>query len=361
MIPVLRPTIDDQTKQDLLEVLDSGWWGNGPKTAEFEKRFAEKVGAKYALATSSGTAALDLCLKAHGVQGGELITTPMTFVADASVGEWNGMDVTFADIEEDSLCLDPDAVTITPQTQAIIVVNSHGRLANIKKLREKFDRLIVEDNAHAMFTPGVCQHSDIAMWSFHAVKNLPAGDGGMVTTNVEEVYQRLKSLSWFGIKTNSYERTTAKKYNWDYDIDSGDGIKAYMNDITATICLGQLRRIEDLNAHRREIQARYNEAFRSIPQITLPAHSYTVQYYTMRCPDRDALGDYLATKGIATSLHYKPLSEMTYWKKSVKLPLPVTDRVWRNLISLPVHGALAWEQVDMIIDCVKQFYLRNGR
>ncbi|NOY30541.1 MAG: DegT/DnrJ/EryC1/StrS family aminotransferase [Planctomycetes bacterium] len=356
MIPVLRPTIDDQTKEDLLAVLDSGWWGNGPKTAEFEKRFAEKVGAKYALGTSSGTAALNLCLRAHGMQGGELITTPMTFVADAAVGEWNGMEVTFADIEEDSLCLDPETVTITPQTQAIIVVNSHGRLANIKKLREKFKGLIVEDNAHAMFTPGVCQYSDIAMWSFNAVKNLPAGSGGMVTTDDEEVFQRLKALSWFGIKTNSYERSTAKKYNWDYDIETGNGIKAYMNDITATIALGQLRRIEALNAHRRAIQSKYNEAFREIPQITLPAHSHTVQYYTMRCADRNELGNYLATQGIASSLHFKPLSEMSYWKKAVKRPLPVTDRVWQEMLSLPVHGALSWEQVDLIINTVKEFY-----
>lgn len=356
MIPVLRPTIDQQTKEDLLKTLDSGWWGNGPKTAEFEKRFAEKVGSQYALATSSGTAALDLCLKAHGIRGGELITTPMTFAADAAVGEWNGMEVTFADIEEESLCLDPAAVEITPETRAIIVVNSHGRLANVKALREKFDGLIVEDNAHAMFTPGVCQHSDIAMWSFHAVKNLPVGDGGMVTTDDEEIYHRLKSLSWFGIKTNSYERTTSKKYNWDYDIETGDGIKGYMNDVTATIALGQLRRIEELNAHRRAIQSKYNEAFREIPQITLPAYSHTVQYYTMRCPDRDALGDYLAGKEIATSLHYKPLSEMSYWKKCVKRPLPVTDRVWRELISLPVHGALTWEQVDLIINSVREFF-----
>lgn len=356
MIPVLRPTIDEQTKQDLLDVLDSGWWGNGPKTAEFEKKFAEKVGAKFALATSSGTAALDLCLKAHGIQGGELITTPMTFAADAAVGEWNGMDVTFADIEEDSLCLDPGAVTITPETKAIIVVNSHGRLANVKKLREKFDGLIIEDNAHAMFTPGVCQYSDIAMWSFHAVKNLAAGDGGMVTTDDAEIRDRLKSLSWFGIKTNSYERSTAEKYSWDYDIETGDGIKAYMNDITATLGLGQLRRIEALNARRREIQSKYNQAFQDISQITLPQHSHTVQYYTMRCPDRDDLGNALAAKGIATSLHYKPLSEMTYWKKAVKQPLPVNDYVWRELISLPVHDALTQEQLELIINAVKQHY-----
>src|SRR3990167_108850 len=130
MIPVLKPDYDEQTKKELLEVLDSGWVGQGPKTFEFEEKFAKYVGAKYCVMTNSGTSALDLCLKAYGIKGGELITTPMTFVSDAIVGEWNGMDVSFADIDEESLCLDPQSVVITDQTKAIITVDSHGRLAD---------------------------------------------------------------------------------------------------------------------------------------------------------------------------------------------------------------------------------------
>src|SRR3990167_5888264 len=145
MIPVLKPTINEKTKKALMDVLDSGWWGQGPKTFEFEKKFAEYVGAKYAIGCNSGTAALDLCLKAYGINGGELITTPMTFVSDAIVGEWNGMDVTFADIEEDSLCLDPESVVITDQTKAIITVDSHGRLADIDGLREKIEKSTIGD------------------------------------------------------------------------------------------------------------------------------------------------------------------------------------------------------------------------
>ena len=134
MIPVLRPDYDQQTKKELLEVLDSGWVGQGSKTFEFEEKFAQYVGAKYCIMTNSGTSALDLCLKVNKIKGGELITSPMTFVSDAIVGEWNGMDVTFADIKED-LCIDPERIEWNQDIKAIIAVDSHGRLADIKRIK----------------------------------------------------------------------------------------------------------------------------------------------------------------------------------------------------------------------------------
>ena len=356
MIPVLKPTIDEKTKKALIDVLDSGWWGQGPKTFEFEKEFAEYVGAKFAIGVNSGTAALDLCLKVYGINGGELITTPVTFVADAIVGEWNNMDVTFADINEDSLCLDPESVVITPETKAIITVDSHGRLADIAGLRKKFNGLIIEDAAHAMYTPGAGKKGDITIWSFQAVKTLPMGDGGMITTNDEKIYERLRTLTWLGVEKSTYQRVGNKRYTWDYDITQAQGVKCYMNDINAVIGLGQLERLEETNAKRRAIQSIYNEAFKDMSQIKTPSYSHTVQYYTMQCERRDELSDYLATNEVATSVHFKPLSEMTYWKKAKKRPLPVTDRVWPKLLTLPCHNALTFEQVEMIIRLVKEFY-----
>jgi len=359
MIPVLAPTIDEETKKAMMEVLDSGWWGFGPMTQEFEKKFAEYVGAKYAIATNSGTAALDLCLKAHEIKGGELITTPMTFVSDAIVGLWNDMDITFADIDPDTLCLDPKSVVITDETKAIITVNSHGRLADVDGLRKKFKGLIIEDCAHAMYTPGAGKRGDIAIWSFQAVKSLPAGDGGMVTTNDEKIYQKLRTLTWLGVEKSTYERADSKRYSWDYDITQAQGVKAYMNDLTAVICLGQMARLEETNAKRRAIQSVYNEAFREMKEIELPVFSHTVQYYTMKCENRDELSDFLADSGVATSVHFKPLSEMTFYKKYVKRPLPITDTVWRELLSLPVHYGLKWAEVEYIISKVKEFYART--
>lgn len=370
MIPVLRPTIDDETIAELIKVLKSGWWGQASKTFEFEEKFAEYVGSKYAIGVNSGTAALDLCLKAYDIKGGELITTPMTFVADAIVGEWNGMDVTFADIDEDSLCLDPKKIKFHANTKAIITVDSHGRLADIDGIRKEWhdqqdehtfgmvspEPLIIEDAAHAMYTPGAGKKADITIWSFQAVKTLPTGDGGMITTNDEKIYQKLRTLTWLGIEKNTFQRAGTKRYTWDYDITQAQGLKAYMNDLTAVIGLGQLKRLEETNAKRRAIQSAYNEAFRGLKQIKLPMYSHTVQYYTFKCERRDELSDFLATKGIATSVHFKPVNMMTYWKKCEKNELTISNRVWKELLSLPVHYGLTWEQVDYIIKCVRQFY-----
>jgi len=357
-LEVLKPTIDEQTKEELIKVLDSGWWGNGPKVKEFEQKFAEYVGAKYAVAVNSCTTALDLTLKVYGISNGELITTPMTFVSDAIVGEWNGMDVTFADIDARTLCLDPKTLVVTKNTKAIITVDSHGRLADIDGIRKKFKGLIIEDAAHAMYTPGVGK-GDIVVWSFQAVKSLPTGDGGMITTNDEAIANKLKTLIWLGVEKSTFDRV-GHTYTWDYDILHG-GIKAYMTDLTAVIGLGQLRRLEQTNARRREIQKRYNEAFNGMTQIKTPEYSHTVQYYTAEFEDRNGLGKFLAESGITTSVHFKPLSEMTYWKKAVKRNLPVTDSVWKKLLSLPVHNALTDSEINLVISKVKEFYGSSNR
>lgn len=354
-INLLKPTYDQQTKKELLDVLDSGWVGFGAKTLEFEKKFAEYVGAKYAIATNSCTSALDLCLKVYDIKGGELITPAFTFVSDAIVGEWNGMDVTFCDVDPRTFCIDPESVKITPQTKAIIAVDCHGRLADIDALRAKFDGLIIEDAAHAMYTPGVGK-GDIVVYSFQAVKSLPIFDGGMITTNDEEIYKKLRPLTWLGIEKLTYERVDDKKYTWDYDIKIGNGIKAYMTDVQAVIGLGQLRRLEETNVRRREIQEIYNKAFDGHEWFVKPEYTHTVQYYTPEWRDRDGLSNFLAKEGIHTSVHFKPISEFTYWKKAKKNPLPNTDSVWLKLLSLPCHNDLTDYEVQFVIDKVLEYY-----
>lgn len=359
-IPVLRPTIDKETKKELLKVLDSGWWGNGPKVLEFEKEFAKYVGAKYAVAVNSATSALDLCLKVYDIKGGELITTPMTFVSDIVVAEWNGMTGVFCDIKENDLCIDPEKLIINPETKAIITVSSHGRLADVKRIKEilkekkREDILVISDEAHAMYTPGAGKDGDISVWSFQAVKSLPTGDGGMITTNDEEIAKKLKSLLWVGVEKSTYDRV-GKSYTWDYDIQHG-GQKSYMIDLTAVIGLGNLKRLEKTNARRREIQTKYNQAFLGQPWFHKLQDSYTVQYYTQCFVNRDKLGEFLGEDGITTSVHFKPLSEMTYYKKCVREPLEVTNKIWPQLLSLPVHNALTDKDQKYIIKKVFEFY-----
>jgi len=354
-IPLSKPTYSEEIKDELCKVLDSGWTGNGPKVLEFEKAFAEYTGFKYAVATNSATSALDLCLKVYDIKSGELITTPMTFVSDAWVGENNGMDVTFADIDPRTLCIDPESIKVTQKTQAIIAVDSHGRLADVKKLQELYPTtVIIEDAAHAMYTPGVGQHADITVFSFQAVKTLPIFDGGMIVTNDEAIAKKLKTLTWLGIEKSTFDRVGNKGYSWDYEINHS-GIKGYMTDVQAVIGLGQLKRLELMNARRREIQHKYNEAFKDIPEFTAPEYSHTVQYYTPEWVNRDGLCEFLGEKGITTSVHFKPLHLMEYWKKGLKRELPNCE-VWKKLLSLPVHHGLTEEELVFIIEQVKLFY-----
>lgn len=359
-INLLQPTFDEQTKKELCDVLDSGWVMFGPKTLEFEKTFAEYVGSKYAIATNSCTSALDLALKVYDIKGGELITPAFTFVSDAIVGEWNGMDVTFADINPRTFCIDPESLKLSENTKAIIAVDCHGRLADIDGIRAKCDEagikpLIIEDAAHACYTPGVGK-GDIVVWSFQAVKSLPIFDGGMITTNDEEIYKKLRPMTWVGVEKLTYERVNGGRYTWDYDVKISNGIKAYMTDVQSVIGLGQLRRLKETNIRRREIQDRYNRAFAGQPWFKEPEYSHTVQYYTPEFEDRDGLSEYLGSQGIHTSVHFKPISEFTYWKKAKKNPLPQQDEVWKKLLSLPVHNALTDEDQDYVVEKVYEFY-----
>lgn len=350
MIPVLRPSCDQNTLEELNDVIKSGWWGQGPKTAELEEKFALYTGFKHAVALSSATAALDLCFKVYGLTEGECITSALTFVADASEPERNGLEVVFADIDEKTLCLDIDTLVISDRTKAIIVVHSHGRVADVGAIREKFNGLIIEDCAHCggMTVEDGIGLGDIQVWSFQAVKTLPAGDGGMITTNNPEIVRKIKNMTWLGVEKSTYQRNQGNKYSWDYDITQ-TGTKSYMNDINAVLALGQLRRVNKILDKRHAIQERYNKAFQDLP-VTLPKWSKTCQYYTLRVKYRDKVSNYLAENGITTSVHFKPLSEMTYWKKAVKRPIPVTDRVWKELLSLPCHDALTEEEQGFVID-----------
>lgn len=224
----------------------------------------------------------------------------------------------------------------------------------------KWDRvpLIIEDAAHAMYTPGVGK-GDIVVYSFQAVKSMPIYDGGMVTTNDENIHKELRRLTWLGIEKNTYERSQGGTYDWDYDITRGDGIKAYMTNIQAVIGLGQLRRLPQLLEKRQRIQEKYNQAFDGNGWFEKPVFSHTVQYYTPKWRDRDGLSRFLQENQIHTSVHFKPLHHMTYWKKAAKYPLPNTDAIFPKLLSLPVHDALTDEEQDFVIQKVKEYYAQT--
>ncbi len=370
MLPVLRPYGGKEEVEALKEVVESGWWGKGPKVAQFEKEFAEKVGAKYAVAVTSNSHGTDLVMKALDIKDGDVINPTISFMATAMIPLWQeNVTTNIVDVDPYTMCLDPEDVRkhITPNTKAIIAVNQAGVPAPIKEIRKFYDGLIIEDCAHSCYTPGAGQASDIAVWSFQAVKTMPSGDGGMITLNDEKLYNKLKEMTWFGVSSTfsrvAKEDTVTGKpgYTWDYEVDK-IGYKCYMIDITAALCLEQMKKLDKHLEWRRHVQTRYNDEL--CEHVIRPPWSETVQYYCAKVPaeHRGELIDYLANKNIHTSVHFKPLHKYQIIKEHLTHPdreYPVAEKEWVKLISLPVHPAMTEEDIDYVIYWVNRYFDEN--
>jgi perosamine synthetase len=364
MLPVLRPVGGAEESQALTRVIESGWWGKGPLVDQFERDFAAMVGAKYAVAVTSATAGQDLILKAKGIRDADVISPTISFMTTAAVPLWNACTSTLADVTPDTLCIDPEDVrrALRPETKAVIVVNYAGVPAPVHAIREFYDGLIIEDCAHSCYTPGAGRNGDAAVWSFQATKTMPVGDGGMITTDDESLYEALQPLIWLGI-TSTYSRTTGGDnptgrpgYSWDYDINVL-GYKAYMTDLTAAIGLEQMKKLPANLVHRRAIQAQYNALLSDV--VEPPAWSETVQFYSARvpAPHRDGLIDYLADKKIHTSVHYKPLHQHSVVAQA--RDFPVADAEWQRLISLPCHNGMSESDIAYVVYWVREFFNAN--
>ena len=361
VLPVLRPLGGEEEIASLRESIESGWWGKGPKVTEFEKKFAEMVGAKYALAVNSNTSGQDLILKALGIKDCDIINPTISFMTTAVVPLWNNCTSNIVDVRRDDLNICPEDVkkNLKSDTKAVIAVNYAGVLAPIEEIREFYDGFIIEDCAHACYTPGAGSRGDAAVWSFQAVKTMPCGDGGMITLNDKDLYEKLVSMTWLGI-TSTYSRVRNMHgdkpgYSWDYEVDIL-GYKCYMIDIMASICLTQMKKLPKNLEWRRHIQKRYNEELADC--ITAPPHSETVQYYCAKVPPehRDNLIDYLASKNIHTSVHFKPLHKYNVVKSMNQREYPVADVEWKKLISLPCHPGMNDEDIDYVMYWVREFF-----
>ena len=353
MINISKPHIGDEEKAAVLQVLDSGQLAQGPRVKEFEEKFAAWCGTKYAVATSSGTTALHVALLAHGIgPGDEVITTPFSFIASANCVLYAGARPVFADIEPDYYMIDPAAIekAITPRTKAIIPVHLFGQAADmgpIAELARKHNLAVIEDacQAHGATYQGKTVGAwGTACYSFYPTKNMTTIEGGMITTNDEQVAERARLIRNHG---------SPKRYLHD-----SLGFNFRMTDLQAAIGLVQLGKVSGWNEQRQKNAAFLTGRLSGLPGITppkvRPGSGHVFHQYTIRAEGRDAALEKLAQKGIGVGVYYPiPIHQQPYYRElGYDVHMPVSEAASLEVLSLPVHPGLSQMELDEIAAAV---------
>lgn len=374
MIPYGRQTIEEDDIQVVVDVLRSDYLTTGPKIAEFEKMVADYVGAKYAVAISNGTSALHAACFAAGIQpGDEVITTPLTFAASSNCVLYCGGTPVFADVDPKTYNIDPEDIRrkITDKTKAIIAVHLAGQpcdMDEIHKIAKEHDLIVIEDGAHALGSvykgKKVGTLSDMTTFSFHPVKPITTGEGGMIVTDNEEFYQKMMLFRSHGI-TRDENLMTRNDGPWFYQqLDLGYNYR--ITDIQCALGCSQMKKLDRFLALRKEIVARYNEAFADCENIVTPYqlpetesgwHLYIVQ--VKNC-DRRKVFEALREHGIAVNVHYIPVYLHPYYQEHGYKDVHCrnAEEVYSHIISLPLYPTLTEEQQQYVIETLK--YVING-
>lgn len=357
-IPLFRPSISNEAIEAVTDVLRSGWLGLGPRTREFEEQFAAYIGAPHCVGLNSCTSAIHLALKILDLpKGSEVITTALTFVSTNHAILYEDLKPVFADIDPatGNLSVASVAEKITDRTRALLVVHYGGYPADIDELYELARSrgiAVIEDCAHACGSTykgaRVGSHGDLHAFSFHAVKNLPMGDGGALTVRKTDDDARLRRLRWLGIDKDTFRRTTNSTYDWEYDVPE-IGYKYHMNDIGAAIGLAQLRLLDEQNARRTAIAKAYRAQLAAVPGVTLPPESddRTSSYhlFPILVDDRDALIRKLKEAGVGTGVHYRRNDEYSMYERA---DLPATEWFSSHVLSLPMHMCVSDEDIGFV-------------
>ena len=373
-IPYNLPDITQAEIDEVVDTLRSGWIAKGPRTLKFEKEFAEYLGAKHAIAVNSCTAALHISLLTQNIgPGDEVITTPMTFASTASTILHCGAKPVFADIDYRTGCIDPEEIAkkITPHTKAIVPVHYSGQVCDLDRIYELADEhnlYVSEDAAHALWSryKGRLIGNKLrgaASYSFYATKNLATGDGGMLVTDRDDIAERARILVGQGMSHNAWNRY-AKGGSWKYDIVE-PGYKYNMFDIQAALGLVQLSRMEEMQARRLSIAARYQEEFGKIDAVEPPFvpeftthcwHLYVLRIVPeLLTIDRDQFIVELNERNVGTSVHFIPTHTMTAFRKLgwKEGDFPMAEKHFERIISLPLYPSMTDEQVQYVIDAVR--------
>lgn len=365
----------------MAETLQSPFLTQGPKIAEFERAFADYVGARYAVAVTNGTAALHLCALALDVRAGQrVITSPITFVASANCVRYCGGEVNFVDVDPRTALLDLDLLERRLESESgenaarfsgVIPVDFAGHPVDMERLRTIADRFglwIIEDACHApgasfadsrgeTVKAGDGRYADLAIFSFHPVKHIACGEGGMITTNREDLYERLQLLRSHGITKEAAAFTSApdpQRGAWYYEMQTL-GFNYRMPDILAALGLSQLERADAGIERRREIAAAYDRAFQGGPVRPLEsqagfAHAYHL--YVVRVPNRRQVFEALRDKGVFCQVHYIPVHLQPYYRELGYRDgdFPHAESYYEEALSLPMFPTLTEEEQAYVIE-----------
>lgn len=369
MIPYGKQTIEQDDIQAVVDVLQSDFLTTGPKIAEFEQTVADYVGAKYAVAISNGTSALHAACFAAGIRpGDEVITTPLTFAASANCVLYCGGTPVFADVDPKTYNIDPEDIRrkITDRTKAIIAVHLAGQPCDmdaIHSIAREYGLIVIEDGAHALGSvykgKKVGSMSDMTTFSFHPVKPITTGEGGMIVTDNDDFYKKMILFRSHGI-TRDDSMMTRNDGPWFYQqFDLGYNYR--ITDIQCALGCSQMKKLDRFLARRKEIVARYNEAFADCDNIITPYqlsdtesgwHLYIVQ--VKNC-DRRKVFENMREKGIGVNVHYIPVYMHPYYQEHgyENVHCANAEEIYSHIISLPLYPGLTSEQQDYVIDTLK--------
>ena len=367
-IPLCIPYTGQEEKDAVCEVIDSGWYAHGPKNHEFEEGFAEYLGVKHAFSMNSCTSALHLSVEGLGITG-EVILPSFTFVASANAVITGGAKPVFADISYDTCNIDPASIErmISSQTEAIMPVHYGGQSADmtaIMEIAEKHKLVVIEDSAETIggtHKGRLTGTFDTGCFSFYPTKNLTTGEGGMLTTNDDQLALKIKALLAHGIDKSTYEREDKDKA-W-YRSASRIGYNFRMSNILAAIGVEQLKKLPEMNRMRRNVASRLTEALAEIPEVEAPIerpeNKHVYQMYTVRIKeglDRDEFVRSLNKKGIGASIHFfPPVHHMTpYLGQDFRRDdLSVTEEVIREIITLPMYPQMTSDDLAYMVDSIR--------